>query len=156
MNKYLYLSLMAVLLLTIPLLANAQSNDRVSYRIESGQLDQQRINEIELLAKKIVGGMKSGEFHILTEQEAIPVLREQFTPEAQGQAYVKVSKQLGAYPGRLKFAEAYDLPKDDGEDLVMYRFESDFELIKTEVRMIYYKEEDKLAGFYIIPWVSSI
>jgi len=122
--------------------------------IEENNINQQNKATAENLAKKIMEGMKTENYYLLSESEATPAVVKGLNEQTQQAVYDQISEQFGDYQD-LRFVEARK--QESNQDFTMYRFRGEFtDAAKgPEIRVVL-DNDQKLAGFWILPWEAEI
>lgn len=143
------MKLYAYLLLIIPLVVSAQS-DNPYERVSETEINAQRLAFVSSLTDRILTAQQGGGYYRLSEQEADVVMRNGLTEGVQKQAYSQLKRSFGEYKG-IVFDEL--LIPHEGTAYEIYRFRGQFGANSTgvEIRAVI-NPEGKLAGFYCKPW----
>lgn len=123
-------------------------------KISDEKLNNEELNQVSTLAKKLLEGQKSGNFYLLHENEASPEMVKGLTAQIQENSYENIKSQFGDYRS-LEFAEAWNL--NAGEEYTIYRFKGDFSETedKPEIRLVV-NSSGLIAGFWIREWKDDI
>jgi hypothetical protein len=123
-------------------------------KLAEEQVDQADWEHAKDMADQILSKMAEGSYYEFSEDEATPQVRQQFNAQFQEQAYNQIKSQLGEYQSDLEYKEAYTV-EQAAQNFTMYRFQSEFGKMTSEVRMIY-TPDDQLAGLFVIPWSDEM
>ena len=123
-------------------------------KMSEEEVDEKSVEQAEALADQILSTLAEGGYYEFTEEEATPQLVQGFTEEIQKQQYQQIKSQLGDYQSGLEFKEAYHV-EEASQNYTMYRFQSEFDKVTSEVRIIY-TSNDQLAGLAVVPWNDQL
>lgn len=123
-------------------------------QIKEKKIDQKSFENATALGEKLMNGMKSGSYYLLSEDEAIEAMIKGLSAETQKSVYEKVKSENGNFEN-MEYAEA--LQPDNNKGLTVYRFKGHFDQDgkMQEIRIVINKDY-KLSGFWILPWKESI
>ena len=123
-------------------------------KIASEDINGNNLDKAEKLAEKLMQGMESKNYYLLSGNEAIPAVVKGLNKQTQEAVYKQVHEQFGNYKG-LEFVEA--MKSDNDQDYTMYRFKGTFSGITQgpEIRVVL-DHDQKLAGFWILPWEDEV
>lgn len=157
-NTFRFLSLILACMLWLGLFstqvqAQAQGQPQLE-KLGEEQVDQADLEHAKDMADQILSKMAEGGYYEFKEGEATPQVRQQFNAQFQEQAYNQIKSQLGEYQSDLEFKEAYTV-EQTAQNFTMYRFQSEFGKMTSEVRMVY-TPDDQLAGLFVIPWNDQL
>ena len=122
--------------------------------IKEKKIDQRSLDKAIELAEKLMNGMKTANYYMLTEDEATAAMIKGLSDEIQKSVYERIKSENGDYDS-MKFIEA--LQPDNNKDLTIYRFQGIFKDNESgpEIRVVMNKEL-KLSGFWLLPWKDEV
>ena len=122
-------------------------------KLNDPDADTKKIEFAQKFADSYFTRLKNGSYYQF-QDEAIDILKNQLTEEAQKTIYQQLKGQFGDFQS-LKYAETWI--QDGNASTQIYRFKSDFDKSnkKIEIRIVL-NETGKIAGFWIKPWSDML
>ena len=121
-------------------------------RVPEPQVDLQQKAAAQRIASRIYEGCVSGKHEPLGDDEAIPEMRDAFSPAKLTATCAAIKTQFGDYQS-LDYAETW---KPRSGSIKVYRFKGHFSKSTDapEIRVV--MDGAKLSGFWLKPWSDEL